>query len=519
MAVLAATVVLAAMSMVHLRPAGAQGNEPSTIPELEQAFQVKDIHSDFVVLIDTSGSMGQGADPLYPKVQAAFGSLVDVLPAGDRLSVVTFDSVPRVSFDGAIDDSNRAQAKQLPSRLGSSTDIGAALNSAVERLDQPDAAQIQTVIVITDGRHEPPKGSAFAQVGSPAWAAARTRASGLEERRTVLVRALGLTDAGKEGAELASQVFAKTEVAQLPGSQLVDYLTSEVAKARLKVLGAAIQGEVDNSVVNVRLKTDGALADQVKVSATLTSGLAHLGVDVDLERVLAKDFKGNPIRSSIVGGSRTIHLPPGGTSSFEILVKPTVRTGGLIEWPPPRREEVDVQLDFEQSAHATPQELLEQQFGVATAVKVATADPFTVGRSVGMTWAQLLRRVAVLLLVVAVVIYVYWRWIRRPGLVGELVLDGAAADVQPAVRLHGKSMRVEGADFGRPGGTTVRFFTRRGKRRRVFAERVGIDGAFDRKARNKWSPFEAGSEVGVGVYRLDGEGGIRFRWRYGEERE
>lgn len=512
--------VLVAPFLAQITPSGAGSGEPSTIPGLEQAFQVQDIHSDFVVVIDTSGSMGQGADPLYPKVQAAFASLVDALPAGDRLSVVTFDSVPTVSFDGPIDDSNRAQAKRLPSRLGNATDIGAALNTAVDRLDRPDAAQIQTVIFITDGRHEPPNGSAFAQVGGPAWEAARAKASGLESRRTVLVRALGLTDAGKEGAELAGQVFSRTEVAQLSGAQLVDYLTSEVAKARLRVLTAAIQAEIDSSVVDVRLKTDGRLADQVKVSATLTSGLPHLGVDVDLERVRATDFKGEPIRSSIVGGSRMIHLAPGGTATFEILVKPNVKKGGLVDWPPPSREEVDVQLGFDQSAHATPRDLLEQQLGVNTVAKVANADPFTVGRTVGMTWAQLIRWAFGLLLVVAVAAYVYWRWIRRPRLVGELVLDGAAADLQAAVRLKGKSMRVEGLDFGRPGTTTVRFFTRRGKRRRVFAERVGIEGAFDRKAgSNKWSPFEAGSEVGFSLYRLDDEGGVRFRWRYGEERE
>lgn len=515
-----AALFVALMLVLPVPPAVAQDAEPSTIPELEQAFQIQDVRSDFVVVIDTSGSMGQGPDPLYPKVQAAFGSLVDALPSGDRLSVVTFDSVPTISFDGPIDDSNRAQAKQLPSRLGNATDIGAALNTAVERLDRPDAAQIQTVIFITDGRHEPPSGSAFAQVGSPAWVAAQARASGLEGRRTILVRALGLTDAGKQGAELAGQVFSTPEVAQLSGQQLVDYLTSEVGKARMRVLAAAIQSEIDNNVVDVQLESSGELSDEVKVSATLTSGLPHLGVDVDLERVRATDFEGEPIRSSIVGGSRTIHLAPGGSASFEILVKPSIGDGGFPDWPPPKREEVDVQLDFEQSAHATPTELLETELGVSTSVTVNNADPFTVGRTVGMTWSQLILWTLIVLIVLVVVLYTYWRWIRRPRLVGELVLDGAAADSFPAVRLRGKSMRVDGAEFGRPGRTTVRFFTRRGKRGQVFAERVGIEGAFDRKSgSNKWSPFEAGSEVGFGLYRLDDEGGVRFRWRYGEEHE
>lgn len=511
--------LLAAVGLLLLAaPAYAQSaGEPSTISELDAAFDVGNVHSDFVVVIDTSSSMTDGPDPLYPRVRQAYAGLVDAIPDGDWLSLITFDTVPTVSVDGPLTSANREAAKTLPDAIGQATDIGAALNAAVERLDRPGSAQIQTVIFVTDGRHEPPNDSAFAQVGSPAWAAAQSRANGLEQRRTILVRALGLTDKGNEGAELASKIFSKTEVVQLSGQQLSDYLTAEVGKARRRVLSKLIQDEVDDNGIDAKVTPTGKLADQVKATVELRSRLAHLGADVNLKRVVARDGRGKEIRSSIIDGSRTIHLAPEGTARFQILLKPSVEEAPLFSWPPPKREEVDVQLDFEQSAHITPTRLLEQELGVKTEVTVKKADVFTVGRTVGKTWARLFTELAVLLVGLILASWIWWRWIRRPGLAGELILVGAAADVFPPLHLRGKKMKVESSDLGQPGSTVLWLYTKRGKRNLVFVERLGIDGAIERKSSRKWVAVESGSALGLIEYRLDGDGGSRFRWRLAGE--
>lgn len=515
--------VIVAMAMAFvaalLAPAAVHAQEttaePTDIPGLEAAFGIADIRSDYVVVIDTSGSMEQGDDPLYPKVRDAYSGLVDAIPDGDRLTLVTFDATPAVRPNITVGPETREEARQLPPADGQYTDIGAALNSAVEALDQPDAASIQTVIFITDGVPQPPPGSPFDPVGSDAWVVAREHASALEARRTIDVRALGLTDAGKQGADLAAQVFATPEIVYVPSDQLRDYLTTEVRNTQRRLLETEVQNEIDNSSIDVKVTPEGNLGDQVKVRVELTSRVEHLGVDVNLEAVSAKDFKGQPVRSSIVDGSRTLHLSPGGSASFEVLLKPEVERPPVFSLPPPGREEIDVTLDFTQSANATPTAVLRDDLGVDTNVRVGTPDPFTVGRDTGKTWA----RFALELLVLAIVLliaYAFWRkFIRKPNLHGVLRLSGGF-EGGPEVRLKGKKMVIDASAFARAGRTKVKLYTRRGKKA-VFIDRIGAEGSFEVQRKHQWKPVEAGSAMGIATYRIDGDGGTKFRHFSGED--
>jgi hypothetical protein len=255
----------------------------------------------------------------------------------------------------------------------------------------------------------------------------------------------------------------------------------------------------------------------VKAQVTLTSDLEHLGVDVDLEGVAARDFDGHRVRSSIIGGSRTVHLAPRGSTTFEIILNPKVARPPLFALPPPGHEEVQVTLDFAQSAHATPTKVLEDQLQVDTEVKVDAPDPVIVGRATGKTWGRFFFELFVLLVLVLVLFKLYWRFVRKAPMAGRLVgLGGATGTIVP---LHGKKMKVTASDFGRSGATTVRLFARRGKAGVVYAERVGIDGSFERKAKARWKPVEAGASLGLSEYRLDGDSGVRFRFSKGGDDE
>ena len=66
------------VSLLSSGVSAAPAGEPTTIDQLQQIYEPKLPPSDFVVVIDTSGSMKQPPeDPRYPRVQAAFGQLVD----------------------------------------------------------------------------------------------------------------------------------------------------------------------------------------------------------------------------------------------------------------------------------------------------------------------------------------------------------------------------------------------------------------------------------------------------------
>ena len=99
--------MLVTLALAPARTAGAQDEAqsdevPSSIDELFALFGVDTVPADFVVVVDTSGSMSQGENPPYPAVLGAYQSLVDSIPEGDNLSVLTFDSSPNLAFQGVI---------------------------------------------------------------------------------------------------------------------------------------------------------------------------------------------------------------------------------------------------------------------------------------------------------------------------------------------------------------------------------------------------------------------------------
>ncbi len=521
------TVATASIALLLLANSGvgaATLEEPRTIDDLEKAFSIDDLRSDFVVVIDSSGSMADGSNPLFPQVRNAYKSLVDALPIGNRLSVITFDSTPTVVFDAAISRKNQAAAQSALDRIvpAGGTDLGSAISNALNKLERADAAQLATLIFMTDGEQH--AGGQYADVNGGGWRALTRRAGEFEKSRPsrLAVRAIGLSDGGRRGAELVKSVFATsdTEIVQLPSDQLRAYLAAEAAKARRRSLIAAITDELRSHPIKATLTTDGTLTSNVKVKVTLRSSLEHLGVDVDLKRVVAVDNRQRSVRSSIVGGSRTIHLPPAGSADFEVVVKPEVSTPDFFELPPERREEIDVTLRFSESAHAAPTELLEQTLRIDTDVAVTQPDTFTAGRTLGKSWFWFITQILLSVLALLLAFYVWWRWIKLPPLTGQLLLTSSNKD-SSGVPLKGKKMVIDGATFGSAaGGSRAKLYTRRGKRGRVFAQRVGLDGTFERQDGYKWKPFSAGSELSsVGRYRLDQNDNLRFWRRIGSSEE
>lgn len=478
-----------------------------TIAELEQAFNVADLHSEFVVVIDVSGSMSSGVNPPFPSVQWAYATLVNAIPDGDRLTLITFDSLAGPVFDGPLTASNRSEAMgKLPSvATGEHTDIGAALRSAIDRLDRPDAASLQTVIFITDGVHEAPVGSPYFDVGNSEWLNLQVRAQDLEARRSIEVRALGIGGAGRQGAELVAQVFSSPEVADLAPEQLPDYLTNEVAKSRRQLLRAAVQSEVDRGKVKAQVSVGADLTSSLTATVTLTSALAHLGVDVDLRDIAATLPDGTAVRSEVQGGSRVVHLAPGGSASIEVLLKPDVVSAPFFELPPPKREELDIQFEVKGAATATPTALLGE-LGVSTSIPMIQPDEFTIGRDTGKTYGEFLRQIVVLLFLLLLLFAFWWKFLRLPPLPGALVLDG-----RDPIKLKGKRMKVSASSLGVGAGSAeLALSTRRRHPADVYVQ--VLTEPFEKGSGRKWEPFKNGSSLGAVQYRLNQDMGPRFRW-------
>ncbi|MBS1838295.1 MAG: VWA domain-containing protein, partial [Actinobacteria bacterium] len=168
--------------------------------------------------------MSQGPNPPYPAVLNAFQSLVDSIPEGDNLSVLTFDSSPNLAFQGEITSGTREQAKASlpPEAMGRATDIGSAIDATLRRLERADASDVQMVMFLTDGQHQPAAGSAYPGTNGPEWDALRARAQAVDAGHDTLVLGVGLGDQGAGGIELLRQVFGSPEINSLPPEQLPD---------------------------------------------------------------------------------------------------------------------------------------------------------------------------------------------------------------------------------------------------------------------------------------------------------
>ncbi|MFI9387548.1 VWA domain-containing protein [Kutzneria sp. NPDC052558] len=230
------------------------------------------VAADYVVLVDTSGSMA--ADGRYSSVVHSLTGLFDAMSPGDHVSVYTFDDAVTPVYLGPAEPAATILGKLPagPNPTGA-TDLGKAIGTALDTLEQPSAAPVANVVLVTDGAHEPPPGSPYPQSTGPAWDALRQRASRFTAS-TVSAYAVPLGDHAS-GAALLKSVFPDAVVLDPENVQdLHDYLartkaTVELAKAR------TLLAEDTGKSLNASWKFAGA-----KVSVTLKSKTRHVPIAV-----------------------------------------------------------------------------------------------------------------------------------------------------------------------------------------------------------------------------------------------
>ena len=263
--------------------------------EVLAAIGVNRERADVTVMVDTSASMEDGGR--YGQVAEALRPLLAALAPHDHLSLLTFDAVPALRFSGAAGGSPDAALAQLPPRAtGPATDVGAVLAAALAEMERPDANVIRTTVLVTDGRHDPPPGSAYPGREGVGWTGLATRASNLAAKARVNAYALALgpdTDAA-----LLKQVFPNAVVVALPTEQLGPFLTRIPEEIRLhkarEVLAPDIGGTIDVSWGPEGWAT--VTADEATLSVQLTFRSTMETVPLEL-RGLTLRSRGLPVRA------------------------------------------------------------------------------------------------------------------------------------------------------------------------------------------------------------------------------
>jgi hypothetical protein len=125
------SVAVALAVLVGFAPNASASADGPTRQEIFQTLNVDEVPADYVVLVDTSGSMNDGG--LYGDVRGTLATFFAGLTPADHLAVYTFDDFPTPRYLGPASNPGRALAS-LPPRprppSSGNTDIGAALAAA-----------------------------------------------------------------------------------------------------------------------------------------------------------------------------------------------------------------------------------------------------------------------------------------------------------------------------------------------------------------------------------------------------
>lgn len=434
---------------------------PASVQDLLEVYGIASEPADFVVVIDTSGSMSSGQNPPYPGVVSAFGQFTEAAGTGDVLSLITFDQVPNLRFQGPLNtpEDRASAAASLPNDAnGRSTDIGAALDATLTRLERPGSSEVQIVMFLTDGRHEPAPGSAFAQTSGPAWDALRERAERVAAGHQLVVFGVGLGPEGSTDIGLLHQVFAGTQVVSLPADQLPAFFQEAVDRSRIERLRDPVGEELADGSVAAVVTEVGELGDPTRLTVRLRSSYTHLPVRVELRGVTVTQSDGTELDASFAEETRTFLVPPGGESeAIAIDVHPSLEADGGFGT---REQASDLVVSFEARARVEPAELLAQTLAVDASTSLAQPETVTATRTVGTPWSRLIAYLIALGVALLILLAIYRRFFRLPPLPGGLLLDNKEYH-----QFDGTSFTVPNRKLQLPksDGASVEFFTRRGK--------------------------------------------------------
>lgn len=438
------------------------------VSDLYEIYDVDQVPGDFIVVIDTSGSMQADDDPLYPAVVDAVGALVQAIPEGDYLSLLTFDADVRSAWTEPVTaDSRDEVVAALPEVAdGQSTDLGAAIAGIVDRIERPAAATVQTVVLMTDGRHEPPPGSAFpADTSSGQWPELFERARALGENQAIRAYGVALGDGNATDVDLLRQAFGRVQIAAQPTDQLPAFFAEVVERARLDRLQALVIEDLEVVETDLGQPEVVDTGTETVIDVPVTLGSLRVPASVEVTNVTATDGEGQPVDAEVVEAT-VLQLQPGETGTVRVRVGVDSTTpGGLVVGE--QRADLDFDVDVSTRVVAQPSDILVDTVEVDPVVSTSGASSGIATVTWGIPWRTILIVIGGLLALLALFLFLWLRYWRTPGLQGRLVFEDGTS-----IRLRGKERRVPEAQEEIPGTgrSQVQLLTRRGEPGKVYVQ-------------------------------------------------
>lgn len=438
-----ATVTIAITAMLGIVAAPAVAT-PSTEEEVYRALGVDEVAAEYVILIDTSASMQQGSD-LYNVVKQSLRGFLAALSKTDKVALVTFDSTARLDFHGLAGDVPDDLIAKLPqTATGKNTDIGRALEKAVEIL-QSSTVPIATVVMFTDGLHDPPPRSPYPYSSGGSWRTLSQSAALIQKESLVgySVPLKGETDAGLLKTIVpAATVLSMSSVSQLTSILEVPRQASRAAKARSRLGDDTGRG----IVIAWPTKLLNLSAGENRTRLTIRSTTNRIPLDVSGLTVTSSDDR---IRVRL--DTDRLTLRPGEQKQVGLVVS---WDAGPDTWVPFTVQRISAKLTAT-GAVESPWSAVLQNLQVAFKPRIEqTVQPVTGAAQRGrlMVWA--------IVLAVSILAAIVFLGIRRraanPPMFGRLLAASPTTGHQlGAVDLFGRHMSIGPATLHVPGHGTV----------------------------------------------------------------
>lgn len=476
------------MSMALVGPSNASTRAvdprpPQSVNDLLVLFGVDKQAADIVLLVDTSGSMSTPPNAPYPGALRAYRSFVRAAAESDFLSVVTFDANTVQRFNGSLRGRGRASALTAlpPKATGAATDIGAAIEGALGRLSRPDSNDVQILLVLTDGRNDPPVGSVYPKsFGGSSWSRLVNKAREQSRTHNVNVYGNGLTGIGQTDIGLVKKVFPDATLLGLPSDQLGSFFDEAITRARAEQLRRPVAKELAEGKVSVDVVSTSDLGKSTTIKVRLRSSFAHLPVLVRLGQVTVRGPNGErfPARSSARG--EVVTLQPGQVSGV-LDVTAAVPYVGRQWYQPSQTDHQSLTVSLQGDVAVQPDLLLHRTLGsrLNTQSRLQQAAAVTAEATSGLTAIRLTELLGLTALALLVLVLLYRQFLWLPNLTGGL-LDLDSERYHP---FTGKHLNVPGGSIepARADGGRVEFLTRRGKPGRVYVRRLDDPVALERR--------------------------------------
>ncbi len=313
------TLILApflALALLVSAPAASAAPRQVSLAQVFATLSITAQPSDYIVIVDTSASMvDQGR---YQLVKSGLSRMAKALRPDDRVAVITFDTGPTVRRPlSSVGSKPDAIASSLPGTPnGQGTDIGSALNAALNLMQGTSLRSRVAVLLFTDGKIDTPPTSPYATASSPGWAGLHERAATLQKTHDIAPLAIALTS--NTDAAVLKQVFAN--VTDVPATNLGNYL----AQVSTTVMKASATRRIQPAIsepVTASLSGLTSAPSPEPVAVTISIHNADPLVPV---QVTGLGLAADPARALVVSDApASVDVAAGATTTVKVKVKAT----------------------------------------------------------------------------------------------------------------------------------------------------------------------------------------------------